>query len=134
MHKVNVTTEMNSDDETIWKFLDDFGSVYKYNPGVESSEILGSKKTGLGARRQCNFYDGTSLKEKITHYDEGRSYTFDLYDFSMPLKTASSHFEVTPISANKSSLSITLKFAPKFGPIGWLMGKLLMRPMFAYSD
>jgi len=129
MHSVNVTREMSSDAVTIWKSLDDFGSVYKYNPGVKSSETLGNKKTGLGARRQCNFYDGTSLKERITDYDEGRSYSFELSDFSLPLKTASSHFEVIPRGAHSSSLSITLKFVPKFGPVGWLMGKLLMRPM-----
>ncbi|MCZ6882715.1 MAG: SRPBCC family protein [Gammaproteobacteria bacterium] len=129
MHSVNVTREMNSDAVTIWKSLDDFGGIYKYNPGVKSSEILGNKKTGLGAHRQCNFYDGTSLKERITHYDEGRSYSFELSDFAMPLKTASSHVEVIPRGANSSSLSITLKFDPKFGPVGWLMGKLLIRPM-----
>ncbi|NOR70748.1 MAG: hypothetical protein GQ532_13815 [Methylomarinum sp.] len=129
MHSVQVTREMNSDTKTIWKFLDDFGSVYKYNPGIEKSKILGSQKTGLGAKRQCYFYDGSSLKEKIIQYEEGRSYAFDLYDFPMPLKTATSHFELTPINSNKSKISITLKFVPKFGPIGWLMGKLLMRPM-----
>lgn len=129
MHKVKVTKNMNSDAATIWRYLDDFGSVYKYHPGVKSSEILGNKKTGLGARRQCNFYDGTSLKEKITHYDEGRSYSFELSDFSLPLKSATAHFVLIPRGPNSASLSVTLKFKPKFGPIGWLMGKLLMKPM-----
>jgi carbon monoxide dehydrogenase subunit G len=129
MHSVNVTREMNSDAATVWRYIDDFGSVYKYHPGVESSEILGNRETGLGAQRQCEFYDGTSLKEKITHYDEGRSYTLELSDYAMPLKSAVAHMEVTPTGTDKSRLSITLEFEPKFGPIGWLMGKLLMRPM-----
>jgi len=103
MHSVKVTTQMNSDAATIWKVLDDFGSVYKYNPSVESSELLNAKKTGVGAARQCNFYDGTGLKEKISHNEPGRSDTFDLYDFPMPLKKATSHFEVTPISGNQST-------------------------------
>ena len=129
MHNVKVTREMDSNAATIWRYLDDFGSIYKYHPGVESSEILGKKITGPGAIRQCNFYDGTSIKEKISHYDEGRSYTLELSDYAMPFKSAEAHMEVTPTSADKSKLSISLKFVPKFGPIGWLMGKLLMKPM-----
>ena len=62
MHNVTVKREMNNNVETVWKVLDDYGTVYKYNPGVETSEILGEIKTGLGARRVCNFYDGSSLK------------------------------------------------------------------------
>ena len=129
MHNVKVTREMNTDATTVWKHLDDFANVYKYNPGVKSSEILGRKNTGLGARRQCNFYDGTSLKEEISQYNEGQSYTLELSDFSMPLKSATSYMEVIARGPHSSTLSITLMFQPKFGPLGWIMAKLLMKPM-----
>lgn len=129
MHEVTVIRVMDSDVASVWAILDDFGSVYKYNPGVETSELLSEKKTGLGARRQCNFYDGTSLKEEITQYVKGRSYSFELSGFSLPLKSATSHFKLTPRGDNSVTLSINLKFNPKFGPLGWLMAKLLMKPM-----
>lgn len=129
MHNVIVKREMNNNVESVWKVLDDYGAVYKYNPGVESSEILGENETGLGAQRECNFYDGSSLKETITEYVPNEGYSFKLSDFSLPLKSANSHFRLTPISENKSLLSVTLEFEPKFGALGWLMAKLLMRPM-----
>lgn len=129
MHNITVTREMNNNVETVWKVLDDYGSVYKYNPGVETSEILGEKKTGLGARRVCNFYDGSSLKETIIKYVPNRGYSFKLSDYSLPLKRATSHFQLEPLSNGKSMLSVTIELEPKFGPVGWLMVKLLMRPM-----
>lgn len=111
--------------------MDDFGSVYKYNPAVEKSEILGGKPTGVGAKRVCHFYDGSSLKETITQYTPNQGYSFTLSDFSLPLKHAASRFEVTPLGPQDSQLSITLEFEPKFGPVGWLMTKLLIRPKLA---
>jgi len=128
MHSITVKREMNNDVETVWKVLDDYSSVYKYNPGVETSEVLGEKKTGLGARRVCNFYDGSSLKETIIKYVPNQGYSFELSDYSLPLKRATAHLQLEPLSENKSLLSVTLEIEPKFGPIGWLMAKLLMRP------
>ncbi len=129
MHNVTVKREMNNTAEAVWKVLDDYGTVYRYNPGVETSEILGEKKTGLGARRACHFYDGSSLKETIVRYVPNQGYSFMLSDFSLPLKRATTHFQLAPIHKDKCLLSVTIEFEPKFGPIGWLMAKLLMRPM-----
>ena len=129
MHSITVKREMNENVEAVWKVLDDYGTVYRYNPDVETSEILGEKKTGLGARRVCHFYDGSSLKETIIKYTPNRGYSFMLSDFSLPLKHATSHFQLEPLDKDKCLLSVTIEFEPKFGPLGWLMAKLLMRPM-----
>jgi len=129
MHTITVKREMNENVAGVWKVLDDYGTVYRYNPGVESSELLNDKKTGLGARRVCHFYDGSSLKETIIKYVPNQGYSFMLSDFSLPLKRATTHFRLAPINEDKCLLSVTIEFEPKFGPLGWLMAKLLMRPM-----
>ncbi len=129
MHSITVKREMNNNVETVWHVLDDYGTVYKYNPGVETSEILGVKNTGLGAHRVCNFYDGSSLKETIIKYVPNQGYSLELSDYSLPLKRAASHFRLEPLSKDTCLLSVTIEFEPKFGPVGWLMAKLLMQPM-----
>jgi hypothetical protein len=106
MHNVTVKREINHDVESVWNVLDDFGTVHKYNP-----------------------YDGSSLKETIIKYTPNQGYSFRLSDFSLPLKSATSHFQLEPLDKDKSLLSVTIEFEPKYGPIGWLMAKLLMRPM-----
>ena len=129
MHSITVKRELRNNVETVWKVLDNYGAIYKYNPGVETSEVIGKKKTGLGASRVCHFYDGSSLKETIIKYVPNAGYSFELSDFSLPLKHATSHFQLEPLPGNSSLVSVTLEFEPKFGPLGWLMAKLLMRPM-----
>jgi hypothetical protein len=83
----------------------------------------------MGAQRICHFYDGTSLKETIVRYEPGRGYSFDLSNFELPLKQATSHFDLARISNGRSRITVTLEFIPKFGPLGWVMGKVMMRPM-----
>ena len=129
MHAITVKRQLNNNVEAVWKVLDNYGAIYKYNPSVETSEILGEKITGLGASRVCHFYDGSSLKETIIKYVPNQGYSFELSDYALPLKHATSHFQLEPLPGNNSLVSVTLEFQPKFGPLGWLMAKLLMRPM-----
>ncbi|MCZ6857013.1 MAG: SRPBCC family protein [Gemmatimonadetes bacterium] len=129
MHTVTVTREMDHDVSDVWKLLDEFGAIARYNPGVESAEIVSAAATGMGAQRICHFYDGTSLKETIVRYEPGRGYSFDLSNFELPLKQATSHFDLARISNGRSRITVTLEFIPKFGPLGWVMGKVMMRPM-----
>ena len=129
MHTVTVKKEINTASSKVWQVLDDFGSIFKYNPGVKTSAILGDLKTGAGAKRICNFYDGSSLKETIFDYQPGISYSFELSDFALPLKTARTHFRLLAKTQHSCEVSISLEFQPKFGPLGWLMAKLLIKPM-----
>ena len=129
MHNVTVKTQMTHAVEDVWHVLDDFGAIYAFNPAVESSNIIGTKTTGKGARRICNFYDGSSLKETITQYSPNKGFSLELSDFALPLKTATAHFRLVPMPNGQSVLSITMAFQPKFGPLGWLMAKLIMRPL-----
>jgi len=129
MEQVIVTREIKSDVNAVWAVLDDFASIYKYNPSVKHSELLSNKTTGMDAQRICHFYDGTSLKETITHYQPNKGYGFELSDFKLPLKFAETQISLNSVGVAKSSVTVTLSFVPKFGPLGWLMAKLLMKPM-----
>jgi len=129
MHQVKVRREIKADIKKVWAVLDDFAGIYKYNPGVKSSKMLSKTTTGIGAKRICYFDDGTSLKETITHYKPMSGYSFDLSEYSLPLKEAKTQFLLEPIGTSSSKVTVILSFIPKFGPLGWLMGKLLMKPM-----
>ena len=127
MHNVTVTREMDHDVTDVWKLLDEFGAIARYNPGVESAEIVSPEATGMNAERICHFYDGTSLKETIVRYEAGQGYSFVLTNFELPLKQATSHFDLTRIRDGRTRLTVRLEFIPKFGPLGWVMGKVMMR-------
>ncbi len=128
MHRVTVSTDINVNSQSAWAVLDDFESIYKFNPDVKNSELLSSQKTGVGAKRTCFFYDGTSLNETITDYEDGSFYEYELSEFKLPLKTAYCRWSVIPINDGACTVKASLTFTPKFGPIGWLMAKLLIKP------
>ena len=129
MHQVIVTRDIQASKESVWITLKDFAGIHKYNPGVKSSELLTRQPMGLGAQRICHFYDGTSLKETITHYTEHKGYRFELSEFSLPLKQAFTEFAIGPMGEHDCRVTVTLSFTPKFGPLGWVMAKLIMKPM-----
>ncbi len=50
-------------------------------------------------------------------------------EFSLPLKSMYAEMRVKEIDANSSELYMSSDFVVKAGPLGWLLGFLIMRPM-----
>jgi len=75
------------------------------------------------------FYDGSSVVEEIVDLQEGKSITMVLSEYSMPLKSAVAIMKVSPVNENTSELTLSMNFVVKAGPLGWLMGVVLMRPL-----
>jgi len=47
----------------------------------------------------------------------------------MPLKSMQSEMKVTAIDENSSEIYMSADFVVKGGPLGWVMGQLIMRPV-----
>jgi Polyketide cyclase / dehydrase and lipid transport len=128
-HEVEKTLRVNVPADKIWEVLGDFSSVEQYASTIKSSPIVGDISSGLGARRLNTFYDGTSLIEEITDYHEGQGFKMNLSEYSFPLKYMNSEVGVKVIDAKSCELSMATDFVVKAGPLGWLMGYFMMRPM-----
>lgn len=128
MHTVTVQKTIGVSDVEAWKVLDDFGGVEKYHPLVERSPLKGEQRSGEGAMRTCHFHGGGSIEEKITGYEEGVGYEVTVTDPGpMPLESAVADLRVTPAGAERSTIRLAMHFKPKYGPIGWLMAKTVMK-------
>lgn len=128
MHEVSVSREIDAPKSAVWEVLDDFGGVSKYSPGVEDSGIVDGPDTGVGAVRECHLDEGGRIAEKIVEYDAGSSFTVEFVDMgSFPLKENIVEVAVREIDSNRSEVTMTSRFTPKFGPIGWLMAKVMMK-------
>ncbi|MBM1634361.1 SRPBCC family protein [Sulfitobacter mediterraneus] len=131
MAKVTTRREIDAPASEVWKSLDDYGGIAKWNDNLAASRILpGSAETGLGAKRQCDLKaDGSQyLRETINQYEPGRKLGLVIDDTTMPMKGATCLFEVREIGPNKSELIFTMDFKPPMGPIGMLMLPM-MKPM-----
>lgn len=130
-HRVESAVRINVSAEKVWTILDDFGAVEKFSPGLKQSSIIGEKVSGLGAKRLCVFHDkrNGSVQEEIVEYDAGRRFKVELSEYSMPLKSMQACFMVSKIDDHSCEVVLCMDFIAKFGPLGALMGMLMLRPM-----
>jgi hypothetical protein len=130
MTHVTVERTVNLPSEQIWPILADFGGAYKFHPLVAHSPLIGDRTTGLGAQRRCEFYDGNHVTEEIVSWDEGRSMVVEITEGSMPLNCATAKIELSPAGPGKTTLLFSMNYEPKFGPLGWVMDKLMLKRSF----
>lgn len=131
MHEVQVARTIGVPADQAWKIIDDFGGIFQYHPAVERSFITNGVTSGLGAERVCHFDNGDAITERIIGYEPGREYTVEITDpGKFPLVKGVARLSVAPAGSQRSTVQFTMRFTPKFGPVGWLMGKTVMRAGF----
>lgn len=128
-HHIEQIIKVNVPAAKIWQVLGDFSSVERFATTIKTSPIVSDINSGLGAKRLCTFNNGSSLVEEIIEFQEGQGFKMVLSEFSLPLKSMYAEMRVKEIDANSSELYMSSDFVVKAGPLGWLMGVLVMRPM-----
>lgn len=131
MATVTVEKEVNAPLSRVWQSWNDFGNIYKFNPNLKHSKLLkNSPETGLGARRQCDIKDGKNwIREKVIDYVPEQKLVIDIYEGTMPLKTAIATFHFKPMASERTHMEMTMDFVPKMGLLGKLMIPM-MKPKF----
>jgi len=131
MHTVSVSKTVGTSRDEVWPVLDDFGGVSKYNPNVKVSGIIDGPDTGEGATRECVFSDGGRIEERIIEYEPESSYIVDFIDVGeMPLKKNIVAVSVEEAGENETTVTMTATFTPKYGPVGWVIAKTMMKSKF----
>jgi len=131
MQTVSVSRTLDASLDEVWAVLDDFGGVSKYNPGVEASSIVDGPETGTGATRECVFSDGGRIEEEIVAYEYESGYTVEFVDVGeMPLKRNVVGIAVDAVDGAGTVVTMTSTYTPKFGPLGWLLAKVVMNAKF----
>ncbi len=128
-HHIEQTITVSIPAAELWQVLEDFSSVEKFATTIKTSPIINEINSGLGAKRLCTFNDGSSLVEEIIEFQDGQGFKMKLSEFSLPLKNMNAEMRVKEIDANSSELYMSSDFVVKAGPLGWLLGILVMRPM-----
>ncbi len=121
--------KVNVPAEKVWQVLEDYSRIENFAMTIKSSASVNDISSGIGAKRSCTFNDGSSLVEEIIEYHEGQGYKMDISNHSMPLKSMQAEMKVTSIDKNSSEIYMSANFVVKGGPLGWVMGQLIMRPV-----
>lgn len=130
MASIRETLTSSANPATVWPLLADFGAIDVFNPALKQSFSLeGGPDEGLGAMRQCDMADGKNyIRERVTNWEVGKTYTVDIYEGTMPMKQMQATLSVEP-HGEGSLLSMQFHYTPKFGLLGRLMDLLMMRRM-----
>ncbi len=114
--------------DKVWSTLADFGGIHRYSGAVESSPInRGTPDRGIGAERRCQLYDGKHIQERVTEFTEGSRLALEVFDTSMPMKSAAASFDLQPTADGGCELTMTMEYVVKFGIIGRALDAVMMR-------
>jgi hypothetical protein len=121
-HEINAACS----PECVWALLADLEAVQRYNPGVRSAGIEGSRRRGVGAMRSCDLIPKGRVVERVTHWEDERALGLEVAESDWPI-----HFMrwVTRLEPTSHGTRITqrLEYQVKLGPLGWLMNRLVMK-------
>lgn len=131
MTKIIVNEIVNAPVAEVWKSWDEFGDIAQFSPNINKSYLLDkSVETGMGATRHCDLSDGKNfLREKIVEYVPNERLKIEIFDSSMPMKSGYAVFALTPLSADRTKVEMTIEMVPKMGIAGKAMMSM-MKPRF----
>jgi len=127
MSQLSATTVVHAPIDRVWQTVADVGTIAEWHPGVAHSPVLTANRTGLGATRRIELYDGGTVVEEVTSLDEGRSVTVTMSEHAMPLSHGTATFEVEADGNDRTRVTMMMDYQMKYGPFGWLMNVLMLR-------
>lgn len=127
MINVEKTVLVNAGIAQVWDIISDVGSVYKYHPLVNKSPQLSKNASGIGSKRRCEFYDGSSVVEEVVGQKEGEELTVKLSEFSLPFKSAEATMRLDKVSDKSTNVTIRMSYKMKYGIFGTILGYFVIR-------
>lgn len=130
--KVHIQRHMKAHTNVLWKYLADFSNVYQFNPLLKHSKCINdSDNEGKGAERECYMLDGSYVKERVIEWEEGKFYTVEVFETTMPIKSARATLGVASIDKRLSNSYMHMEFEPKhkfLQPFLYLMFRYIAGP------
>jgi hypothetical protein len=77
---------------------------------------------------------GGRIEEEIIDYEPESAYTVEFTDMGdFPLKENIVEISIAELGDSRTEVTMAARFTPKFGPLGWVMAKVMMKSKFEES-
>lgn len=132
MTTLSAQVHIDAPRDVVWDALSDFGGTWKYNPNVLTSRSLTDANSGIGAERHCDLtFAGANVQERILEWDDAGSYALEIYagDKLPPIKNIIARLSVSERDG-KTVAEGTMSYDTKFGAIGWVLDRVMIRKQF----
>lgn len=126
MATFTTSTIINAPADQVWATLADIGSISVRNPGVTDSHLTSDVDSCLGATRHCDLGSRNYLKEEVVEFVSGEALTMRITKTNLPFQNADIRFHLKPQGV-ATRVSVSPDYQLKFGPIGGLMDRLMVR-------
>ncbi len=130
MTQIKSEIRINASKEKVWEVLRDFGGVSKWAPTVAKSFSTTTATEGVGCERKCEIPGFGNVSERITEWDEGTRIKYAVEGVG-PMKSMTSGFSLRR-EGKETLATMTVNFQMKFGIIGALMDRLMVRRFGGY--
>jgi uncharacterized protein YndB with AHSA1/START domain len=113
----------------VWAVVSDPDLYAEVAPNLSRVEVLDGE--GEGMVRECADTDGNAWQETCTRWEPERGYAVTVHvpesEFHRQLfHTFTGEWDVTETDEGVR-VTMTFEYDPRYGPIGWLLGRLLER-------
>lgn len=117
---------INADRQIVWAALADFGDVAAWAPYMRISHLVGKKETGVGTRRAMQHELGFRFEERVTSWEEGEGFGFDVLKAPWPMMNVSENWRLAAVGQSVG-VTTTVRYGMKLGALGALLDFLLVR-------
>jgi len=112
--------------QNVWDLLADFGGVSDWAPYMKTSHLIGDIQSGVGMRRGMRHAWGFRFEETVTHWHEGKGFSFNVFRAPFPMKDVRESW-VVHHEDGLSTVSTQVTYDMRLGPIGQAIDWLLVR-------
>lgn len=127
MGKIYNEISINADLEKIWSILANPAILDQYDPTVKKSTLISIEKTGIGAKRKVDMFDGKNwFEEKITEFEPNKKLCYQLTDCSFPIKGLKHSFTFEK-TGNQTKVKQEMIYKVKFGLLGKILDGLMIK-------
>ncbi|MBL4689136.1 MAG: SRPBCC family protein [Nannocystaceae bacterium] len=111
-----------------WEAVSKMDAVVDWHPNVARASVL-THNAGVDASRRVEFHDGTSVVETVVQEQEPHFVTMDLLEAPL-LDKAVVTIRTEQKSAEETEVTFSVDYKVKYGPLGWLLGTVMMKRAF----
>lgn len=132
--KITSTAHIYASKKQVWDVLKLPGNIAVFHPLIKKSFMTTTAENGIQAKRHCDLLPMGAMDEVITEWIEGQAFTMEVIGGKM---LPPHHFMKGRLSMRAmekhTEVSFQLSYRLKFGVIGRLMDRLLIRPQFKHA-
>src|SRR5262245_61730331 len=71
--------------ERVWAVLADLVAVEHYNPTVSAARFRGTRRSGVGAERECDLRPNGRVVERVTTWEDGAALGIEVVESGWPI-------------------------------------------------